>query len=167
MNNKLNKKLGDFNERIENNIYKSLLKPSLKKLENNLQNNFNSMKEKLRSLSVNYSQISAKNIKSTRPIRYNNTNNYSYISDLNNNFGSNNRRKNIYEIDINNINYNNYIDEKKNFNNYNNIIQTEKIKNIVEKQKQLNDLLFKYNNKQNQSVNYISFRKDNKSFDTN
>ena len=41
-------------------------------------------------------------------------------------------------------------------------IETENIKkNIVEKQHQLNELLFKLNNKQNQSLNYyISFRKD-------
>ena len=44
----------------------------------------------------------------------------------------------------------------------NNSIETENIKkNIVEKQHQLNELLFKLNNKQNQSLNYyISFRKD-------
>jgi hypothetical protein len=48
-------------------------------------------------------------------------------------------------------------------------METEKIKrNIVEKQQQLNDLLFKLNNKQNESLNYyISFRQDNRSFDIN
>jgi hypothetical protein len=44
----------------------------------------------------------------------------------------------------------------------NNSLETENIKkNIVEKQQQLNELLFKLNNKQNQSLNhFISFRKD-------
>ena len=75
---------------------------------------------------------------------------------------------------MNNINYNDiskcindYIEEENNFNYENNIMETEKIKkNIMKKQQQLNDLLFKLNNKQNESLNYyISFRRDNRSFD--
>ena len=52
--------------------------------------------------------------------------------------------------------------KNKNYEEENNSIETENIKkNIVEKQHQLNELLFKLNNKQNQSLNYyISFRKD-------
>ena len=168
LNNQLNKKLGDFNEKIENKIYKSLFKPTLKKLENNLQNDFNSVKEKLRSLSVNYSQACIKSIQSTRPIRYNNYS--SYINDLQNNFeNNNNRRKSFYKIDINNRNNNNFLEEKNNFDDDKNIGRTEKVKrrNLVEKQRQLNDLIFKLNTKQNESFKYISSRKDNKSFDIN
>ena len=175
LNNKLNKKLSNLNVEIENKIYKSLLKPTLRKLEKNLQNNFDSIKEKLRSHSVNFTQANIKNIKSTRPIKYSNYS--SYFNDLKNNYDSKNTSKKIFEINTNNFNYNdnskydyNYEeDEENNFNYDNNILETEKIKrNIVEKQQQLNDLLFKLNNKQNESLNYfISFRQDNRSFDIN
>ena len=128
---KLNKKLNNINEEIEDKIYKSILKPTLRELEKNLQNNFESIKEKLRSHSVNFSHPNTKTSKSNRPIEKN-------------------------------INANNIKKEKNNFENENNSIETENIKkNIVEKQRQLNDLLLKLNNKQNQSLNYyISFRKD-------
>ena len=128
---KLNKKLNNINEEIEDKIYKSILKPTLRELEKNLQNNFESIKEKLRSHSVNFSHPNTKTSKSNRPIE-------------------------------NNIKANNIKNEKNNYENENNSIETENIKkNIVEKQRQLNDLLLKLNNKQNQSLNYyISFRKD-------
>jgi hypothetical protein len=128
---KLNKKLNNINEEIEDKIYKSILKPTLRELEKNLQNNFESIKEKLRSHSVNFSHPNTKTSKSNRPIE-----------------------KNIKE--------NNIKKEKNNYENENNSIETENIKkNIVEKQRQLNELLLKLNNKQNQSLNYyISFRKD-------
>ena len=172
LNNKLKKKLSNFNEEIENKIYKSLVKPTLKKLEKNLQNNFDSIKEKLRSRSVNYSQTNIKNAKSTRPIRYSHYHNY--FNDKNN--LDSNKIKNLFNFS-NNLNYNNNnlnsnnnnYEIENNYNSDNNDIETEKIKkNIVEKQKQLNDLLFELNNKQNESLNYyISFRKNNKSFDVN
>ena len=63
----------------------------------------------------------------------------------------------------NRLENNNKIEIQKDKNEEENIsIETENIKkNIVEKQHQLNELLFKLNNKQNQSLNYyISFRKD-------
>ena len=63
----------------------------------------------------------------------------------------------------NRLENNNNIEIQKDKNEEENIsIETENIKkNIVEKQHQLNELLFKLNNKQNQSLNYyISFRKD-------
>ena len=128
---KLNKKLNNINEEIEDKIYKSILKPTLRELEKNLQNNFESIKEKLRSHSVNFSHPNIKTSKSNRP--------------------------NEKIIKINNIN------KEKNNNEFeNNSIETENIKkNIVEKQHQLNELLLKLNNKQNQSLKYyISFRKD-------
>ena len=63
----------------------------------------------------------------------------------------------------NRLENNNNIGIQKDKNEEENIsIETENIKkNIVEKQHQLNELLIKLNNKQNQSLNYyISFRKD-------
>ena len=128
---KLNKKLNNINEEIEDKIYKSILKPTLRELEKNLQNNFESIKEKLRSHSVNFSHPNTKTSKSNRPIE---------------------KISNIINIKK----------EKNNFENENNSIETENIKkNIVEKQHQLNELLLKLNNKQNQSLNYFfSFRKD-------
>ena len=169
LNNKLKKKLSNFNEEIENKIYKSLVKPTLRKLEKNLQNNFESIKEKLRSHSVNYSQTNIKNVKTTRAVRFSHF--HKYFNDKNN--LDSNKRKNLFNIS-NNLNYNNNLNSNNNNyeieNNYNfdnNDIETEKIKkNIVEKQKQLNDLLFELNNKQNESLNYyISFRKNNKNID--
>ena len=131
---KLNKKLNNINEEIEDKIYKSILKPTLRELEKNLQNNFESIKEKLRSHSVNFSHPNIKTTKSNRPMKTN--------------------------IEINNEKNNTY--KRSNLDEENNSIETENIKkNIVEKQQQLNELLFKLNNKQNQSLNhFISFRKD-------
>ena len=131
---KLSKKLNNINEEIEDKIYKSILKPTLRELEKNLQNNFESIKEKLRSHSVNFSHPNIKTTKSNRPMKTN--------------------------IEINNEKNNTY--KRSNLDEENNSIETENIKkNIVEKQQQLNELLFKLNNKQNQSLNhFISFRKD-------
>ena len=131
---KLNKKLNNINEEIEDKIYKSILKPTLRELEKNLQNNFESIKEKLRSHSVNFSHPNIKTTKSNRPMKTN--------------------------IEINNEKNNTY--KRSNLDEENNSIETENIKkNIVEKQQQLNELLFKLNNKQNQPLNhFISFRKD-------
>ena len=131
---KLNKKLNNINEEIEDKIYKSILKPTLRELEKNLQNNFESIKEKLRSHSVNFSHPNIKTTKSNRPMKTN--------------------------IEINNEKNNTY--KRSNLDEENNSLETENIKkNIVEKQQQLNELLFKLNNKQNQSLNhFISFRKD-------
>ena len=131
---KLNKKLNNINEEIEDKIYKSILKPTLRELEKNLQNNFESIKEKLRSHSVNFSHPNIKTTKSNRPMKTN--------------------------IEINNEKNNTY--KRSNLEEENNSLETENIKkNIVEKQQQLNELLYKLNNKQNQSLNhFISFRKD-------
>jgi hypothetical protein len=83
---------------------------------------------------VNFSHPNIKTTKSNRPMKTN--------------------------IEINNEKNNTY--KRSNLDEENNSIETENIKkNIVEKQQQLNELLFKLNNKQNQSLNhFISFRKD-------
>ena len=176
LNNKLNKKLISFNEEIEDKIYKSLLQPTLRKLEKNLQNNFDSIKEQLRSRSVNYSH-NITNVKSTRAME--STNNYStYFNEMKNNINykdTNDKTKRLFQMtnDYNSNNNNNFSDKinygkKIDFEAINdNNIETEKIKrNIIKKQHQLNDLLYQLNNKQNESLNYfISFRNDNKSFE--
>ena len=177
LNNKLNKKLSIFNEEIEDKIYKSLLQPTLRELEKNLQNNIDSIKETLRSHSVNYSQNNIKNFKTTRAIG-NNSNYSSYFNDIkkNMNFDNKNKTKRLYQISNNYLNNNNYKNsnedvncrqEEDNEDNNDNSVETENIKrNILKKQHQLNDLLYKLNNKQNESLNhYISFRKENKSLD--
>ena len=179
LNKKINKKFNNFNDEIEDKI-ESFLRPTFRKLEKNLQSNLDSIKEKLRSHSVNYSQTNIKNIKSTRAII--NANDYSsYLNEVKNTLDNNNNinmNKGLYQINYNILNdkentYENnddYGEEKINNNNSNsNSIETEKIKrNIVKKQKQLNNLLSQLNNKQNESLNnYISFRKDNRNYDTN
>ena len=137
---KLNKRLSNFNEEIEDKIYKSILKPTLRELEKNLQTNFETIKEKLRSHSMNFSGPNTKSVKSNRPIK----------------------NKLETNIDVNKSDKNFMINKIKNDEENDNSIETEYIKkNIVEKQHQLNELLLKLKNKQNQSLNYyISFRKD-------
>ena len=86
---------------------------------------------------------------------------------LQNNFESIKEKLRSHSVNFSHPNIKNYksnrpINIKQKKEDENDSIETENIKkNIAEKQHQLNELLHKLNNKQNQSLNhYISFRKD-------
>lgn len=155
LNSKLDEKLNDFNEEIESKIYKSLLKPTLQHLEKSLQNNLDTIKEKLRCNSVNfYGPNNLKNIKSTRAIKSNvSTQNFCKNYSTKNTSIPNNFKKKEYS--------------EQQYDEDNDSRETQIIKkSIRDKKRQISDLEIKLKSKRSEKKTYYnSFRKDNKSFD--